>query len=412
MLHFIKALPYFLLRLSLSMRLFIIVLFYLISVLLLLTLLRPTLNGSLFAIPVGLATWLFRKKGAYLSLASVLLTLLLIFCLDEHGIIWPAVIYLSFLAGSAALFIEVFIIGYLRISLDAVQAAQEQCGEAVRAKQQLESVYEQQRQVNILKDQFIVNVNHELRTPLTEVYGYVELLREYQEKLDSATHTRFLYNASEGCKELNHLVNNVLDALTVSDGSRSVHCEHIYVKRIVHDMVEQTFGHSERLQHIHINIPEQLTAWGNQQYLRQVLRNLLSNAGKYTPPRSSILIKSEMLEHEDSPNEVCISVQDSGPGIPPGEQPLLFHKFVRLKRDLLGNVRGSGLGLYVSKQLIEAVSGRIWVESTGIAGEGCRFRFTLPVAPISRDTAVEEKETPLPLEPLRVFTGKLEHRAR
>jgi hypothetical protein len=124
MLHFIKALPYFLLRLSLSMRLFIIVLFYLISVLLLLTLLRPTLNGSLFAIPVGLATWLFKKKGTYFSLASVLLTLLLIFCLDEHGIIWPAVIYLSFLAGSAALFIEVFIIGYLRISLDAVQAAQ------------------------------------------------------------------------------------------------------------------------------------------------------------------------------------------------------------------------------------------------------------------------------------------------
>jgi signal transduction histidine kinase len=75
---------------------------------------------------------------------------------------------------------------------------------------------------------------------------------------------------------------------------------------------------------------------------------------------------------------VCVSVQDAGPGIPPLEASVLFGKFVRLKRDLVGSVRGTGLGLYISKQLVEAMGGNIWVESTGIAGQGSRFSFTLP----------------------------------
>jgi signal transduction histidine kinase len=78
---------------------------------------------------------------------------------------------------------------------------------------------------------------------------------------------------------------------------------------------------------------------------------------------------------------VCISVKDSGPGIPQDEIPLLFGQFVRLKRDLRGRVRGTGLGLYISKHLVEAMGGRIWVESTGIPGEGSRFCFTLPCTP-------------------------------
>ena len=80
------------------------------------------------------------------------------------------------------------------------------------------------------------------------------------------------------------------------------------------------------------------------------------------------------------PSHVCICVKDSGPGIPPEEIPFLFEKFVRLKRDLSGTVRGTGLGLYMSKLLVEAMSGRMWVESSGIPGEGSRFCFTLPCA--------------------------------
>jgi signal transduction histidine kinase len=74
-------------------------------------------------------------------------------------------------------------------------------------------------------------------------------------------------------------------------------------------------------------------------------------------------------------------VQDGGPGIPPADIPLLFGKFVRLKRDMVGSVRGTGLGLYISKQMVENMGGRIWVESTGVPGEGSRFCFTLDALP-------------------------------
>src|SRR5258707_14988990 len=83
--------------------------------------------------------------------------------------------------------------------------------------------------------------------------------------------------------------------------------------------------------------------------------------------------------------------------IPPAEIPMLFGKFVRLKRDVVGPVRGTGLGLYICKQLVEAMGGRIWVESSGIAGEGSRFYFTLPAAlDISRRSARAAQERVAP----------------
>jgi len=122
----------------------------------------------------------------------------------------------------------------------------------------------------------------------------------------------------------------------------------------------------------------------DKQYVRQVLLNLLSNAFKYSPKHTAVEVSAQMYDNatanECAQSLVCISVKDTGLGIPPSEVPALFGKFVRLKRDLVGSVRGTGLGLYISKQLVEAMGGNIWVESTSIAGQGSRFSFTLPFA--------------------------------
>jgi signal transduction histidine kinase len=125
----------------------------------------------------------------------------------------------------------------------------------------------------------------------------------------------------------------------------------------------------------------------DRQFLHQILVNLLSNAFKYTPGGTTITISAEPYvpapengTRETAP-KVLVCVQDAGPGIPPEDIPLLFGKFVRLKRDMVGSVRGTGLGLYICKQMVENMGGRIWVESTGIPGEGSRFCFTLD-API------------------------------
>jgi signal transduction histidine kinase len=140
-----------------------------------------------------------------------------------------------------------------------------------------------------------------------------------------------------------------------------------------------------------MDIPSHLVVRANAQYFRQVLRNLLSNATKYAAHDTPIIVSAALhgaLVQRDHPSpEICISVKDFGPGIPPENISSLFGQFVRLQRDISGKVRGTGLGLYVSKQLVEAMGGKIWVESTGVAGEGSTFRFTLPCVPRSRVVA-------------------------
>src|SRR6266851_1403468 len=124
-----------------------------------------------------------------------------------------------------------------------------------------------------------------------------------------------------------------------------------------------------------LQVPEHLLVWADPQFLRQVLRNLLSNIFKYVPTQTEIRIEATQTA-PSSP--VCLSVQDAGPGIPAEELPLLFEKFVRLKRDVAGTTRGTGLGLYICKRLVEAMGGSMWVESSGRLGEGSCFCVTLP----------------------------------
>ena len=135
---------------------------------------------------------------------------------------------------------------------------------------------------------------------------------------------------------------------------------------------------------MHILVDETLFVWADAQLVRQVLRNLLSNAFKYAPQQTLIVVSTRIDENLPPANvpasSVVICVKDHGPGIPAEDMPFLFEKFVRLKRDLTGSVRGTGLGLYISKRLIEAMEGRIWVESSGVPGEGSCFCFTLPLA--------------------------------
>ena len=136
--------------------------------------------------------------------------------------------------------------------------------------------------------------------------------------------------------------------------------------------------------HINMVIPEDLFVLADKQYVHQVLLNLLSNAFKYSPMHTPIEVSARIYDNSTAKGNkhslVCVSIQDAGPGIPPTEAPLIFGKFVRLKRDLVGSVRGTGLGLYISKQLVESMGGNIWVESSGVAGQGSRFSFTLPYA--------------------------------
>src|SRR6266516_413683 len=266
----------------------------------------------------------------------------------------------------------------LRARNEALQRANAQIEQQAR----IEAAYEQQHRLNELKDQFILHVSHELRTPLTQVYGYLELLGNFHDTLTSEKRARFTLQATQGCETLQQLIDTILDAAGTDSHQTPLQVQEHVVSDLVHEVLEQ-FEPLQRQEHpVHLEIAERLVVQADRQALCRVLCNLLSNAFKYTPAQTSVQVVAMRSDPDagrtDGISQACICVQDTGPGIAPEDIPLLFGKFVRLKRDLAGSKRGTGLGLYISKHLVEAMGGRIWVESAGIVGQGSSFYFTLP----------------------------------
>jgi len=233
-----------------------------------------------------------------------------------------------------------------------------------RSAQELAEAYAKERQLNDLKEQFIIHMSHELRTPLSEVSGYLELLGSYAGALDVDMQKLFIEKAMHGCDELLQLLSTVLEAAH-SGKAPAVHLESVALAQVVREEIDHLAPQAVQHYTLIEQIADSLLVQVNIQSLRQVVRNLLSNALKFSPPQTSITINA--TAHGGT---VCFTVKDEGPGVPPEEMHLLFGKFVRLSRHLSGSIRGSGLGLYISKQLVEAMGGRIWAESSGIPGEG------------------------------------------
>ena len=237
-----------------------------------------------------------------------------------------------------------------------------------------------------LKDQFIASVSHELHNPLTNVFGWLEILANYNDDIDDDTRLRFLQKAMNGCQDLMQLVNNVLEATRIKQGMMTLgtaQIESIQLNPLIASVLDSIDPGMIEQYSLRTDLAEDIFVLADEQYVRQVLRNLISNAFKYSPKKSTITISNIQSSPQatdisaTNAQKVCICVQDTGPGIPPAEIPHLFQKFARLPRDK--NIHGTGLGLYICKQLVEVMGGCIWVESSGIAGEGSRFYFTLPI---------------------------------
>jgi signal transduction histidine kinase len=240
----------------------------------------------------------------------------------------------------------------------------------------LRAAYERQKELDALKDQFIMIASHELRTPLTSVQGYIELLCDHHDMLTPETQIEFLQKARIGCNELSLMVGNLTEANFVHGGVGNIHLHPISLSLTVQHVLEvlNTLIERERRSVI-VYVDSDLSVFADDLRLRQVLLNLISNALKYSPPGTRIEVSAVQEQ-----KEVQISVRDYGLGVPPEKQPRLFERFMRLERDVNSSVRGSGLGLYICQQFIKAMRGRIWVESSGVPGEGCVFTFVLQSA--------------------------------
>jgi len=344
-------------------------------------------NGASMFLPIVSACWLFRYRGLLISLVLNGIAFQLAYVFLLRGMLPDQDFVEGGILGFGTSLGLGLVVCWLRTAVDLVHVARQQALVAgqerllvLQAKQHITLAYEQQRQVNELKDQFLLHVSHELRTPLAVLGSFLELFKEYFEQLDPLERTQLLTRALANYEELVSLVNGVLDAVTPAGVVAPARCEHVPVRRVVQDVLAHLDPLDVQAYTIRLQVAEQVVVWADQQSLYHVLQNLLSNVFKYVPTQTVISIEAA----QPAPfAPVCLSVQDAGPGIPPDELPLLFERFVRLKRDVGGPTRGTGLGLYICKCFVEAMGGRIWVESSGHVGEGSRFCVSLPSLPPS-----------------------------
>jgi signal transduction histidine kinase len=339
-------------------------------------------NGSSMFLPIVSACWLFRYRGLLISLVLNGIAFQLTYLFLLRGMLPDQAFVEGGIIGFGTSLGLGLVVCWLRTTIELLDAARQQALtlqqerlQALEAERHLMLAYEQQRKFNELKDQILQHVSHELRTPLTVLGSFLELLEMHFEQLDQAERTQALTQALVSYKELVGLVNQEIDTITATGAFPIAHCERVSVLHMVQEVLTHLDPRDGEAYVIHLQIDTQTLIWADPHYLYRVLQNLLSNIFKYVPTQTTIHIEA-VQPTPSSP--VCLSVQDAGPGIPPEELPHLFEKLVRLKRDIGGPIRGTGLGLFICKHLVEAMGGHIWVESSGRTGEGSRFCITLP----------------------------------
>jgi signal transduction histidine kinase len=242
--------------------------------------------------------------------------------------------------------------------------------EAEQAQQLLAYQNEQLVEIDTLKDEFVSSVSHELRTPLTSISGYVELLLEDEPDEEKRGHLAIV---DRNAQRLLGLVSDLLFTARLQDGRLELAHEEVDLNQLVLHAVESARPRAESSAiELAVEIDEVGPVLGEQVRLAQLLDNLVSNAIKFTPQGGHVTVR---LTAGDG--LARIEVSDSGIGIPEQEREKLFERFFRSQTALERQIQGTGLGLYISKAIVEAHGGRIGVHST--EGLGTTFIVELPI---------------------------------
>jgi len=226
-----------------------------------------------------------------------------------------------------------------------------------------------EREADRLKSEFIAAVSHELKTPLASILGFSELLIGHD--YSPFELQGFLENIHYSSLRLKDMVNNLLDTSHLEAGRFSIGKLLVNLQPVL-AQIARSFAGVAKLSQVHFNteLEELPTIEADPERIGQVVGNLLSNAFKFCPRRGTIWLRAR--PH----GGVLIEVEDTGPGIPLEEQGQLFRRYGRTKNAIARGIVGTGLGLYISRAIVEAHQGRIWVDSQ--EGRGARFSVWLP----------------------------------
>ncbi len=233
-----------------------------------------------------------------------------------------------------------------------------------------------EQELEKLKVDFVSIATHELRTPLTALKGYLSVFIDENKQEFNAEQNTFLDRITISVQRLGNLIENLLSVSRIEKGNLALDISQIewppFVLQAVDDLKNQATQAKITLT---FEQPSQQIPTVSVDTMRiyEVLMNLLGNAISYTPSGGHITVS---IEHTD--NQVITHIKDTGKGIPTEAIPHLFTKFYRVVGRLEQGSRGTGLGLYISKSIIDLHHGKIWAESEG-EGKGSTFSFSLPV---------------------------------
>jgi len=235
---------------------------------------------------------------------------------------------------------------------------------------------------NLAKSEFVSFVSHELKTPMTSIRGFTDLLAAGVVGQVNEAQGNFLTTIRSNVDRMATLVSDLADVSRIEANRLRLDFQAVdlvelidEIKRSAHTLIDS------KDQVLELDIPSDLpNLWGDRTRLIQVLTNLINNAHKYTPSGGTILVSAQFTEHQwdadNSPMVVHISVQDNGIGINPEDQKKIFQKFFRADDQKVRDIPGTGLGLNITKTLVEMQGGKIWFESA--PNQGTTFHFTVP----------------------------------
>jgi signal transduction histidine kinase/uncharacterized protein (DUF302 family) len=240
-----------------------------------------------------------------------------------------------------------------------------------QADEEILQVNRQLEKSNRYKSEFLANMSHELRTPLNAILGFSEILLDVSMNLTGGERTEFLRNIHSSGQHLLGLINDILDLAKVEAGKMELHPEPLQAVEALHEVTSilEPMARQQGLQLTTMGSADPVAA--DRSKFKQVLYNLLSNAIKFTPAPGKITVVVK-----DTPDQLIVSVHDTGIGMKPEDLPKLFREFEQIDGSYTRRYQGTGLGLALCRRFVEMHGGRIWAESQ--FGSGSTFTFTIP----------------------------------
>ncbi len=236
-------------------------------------------------------------------------------------------------------------------------------------QRQTEKLYEQLKELNAKKDEFIGLASHELRTPLASISGYLQILSQ---RITDEKNGTFVIKTLQQVAKLSSLVNDLLDISKIEAGKLQFSEERFNMREVLDDVIDLMSYANEKYEIILHTLVSELYITGDAHRIEQVIINLFTNAIRYSPGSKKIEVYLS-----SGTNEVKIGVRDYGIGIPPDKLEHIFSKFYRVD-DRNAHVSGLGIGLYLCYEIVTRHKGKLWAESE--PGKGSTFWIALPLS--------------------------------